>query len=284
MPLADVPLRLWIVVQVLVLGFTLWRIGEGVSGLEAAGLVVSMGLIAGGGGINVAHELMHRKARGDRALAEILMASVTYTWFCVEHVLGHHRNVATPLDAASSRAGETFWAFLPRVVTRSFASFWGLEATRIARRGIRAGSPADRRARYLAGLVALYAGLALIGWPAVLLFAAQSAVAITLLEVINYVEHYGLQRTEVAPGRYERVGPQHSWNSNHALTSAFLFNLPRHADHHANASRPYWALRAFPDAPELPLGYPTMVMIALVPPLWFRIMDPRLEAARVGTL
>jgi alkane 1-monooxygenase len=109
-------------------------------------------------------------------------------------------------------------------------------------------------------------------------FAIQSAVAVLLLEVINYVEHYGLARAEVRPGEYERVAPDHSWNSNHWLTAAFLFNLPRHADHHAYASRPFQELRPWADAPEMPVGYPTMVLVALVPPLWFRVMDPRTRA------
>ncbi len=282
-PLFNLALRLWVPTQLACLGFAMWTVHRGASVLEILGLAVAVGILTGGGGINIAHELMHRTHKGDRALAELLMASVTYTWFCVEHVLGHHRNVATPEDAASSRFGETLYAYLPRTLTQGFFSFWRLERARCERRKIRWTSWQDRRTRYLLGLAALYLALALLGGPKVLLFFfAQSAVAVTLLEIINYVEHYGLERQRRPDGSYERVSPRHSWNGHQRLTGYFLFHLPRHADHHAYASRPYWKLRAWVDAPTLPLGYPTMVLIALVPPLWFRIMNPRVRALAAG--
>lgn len=275
---SDLPLWLWLPTQIGVLGYGLWRVTHGASTGELVGLGIATGIITGGAGINIAHELMHRRSRVDRAIAEALMASVSYTWFCVEHVLGHHKHVATPRDAASSRFGETVYTFVPRSVVLGLASAWRIEGERTSRRGIRTFSLRNRRMRYPLGLAALYGGLALVGVEAVAFFALQSAVAIALLEVINYVEHYGLVRKQREDGRYERVGPQHSWNGTHRLTGWFLFNLPRHADHHAYASRPYALLRARTDAPTLPLGYPSMVLVSLIPPLWFRVMDPRVRA------
>lgn len=247
-------------------------------------LAAGLGVLTGGGGITLAHELVHRRSKWDRALAEVLMTTVSYPWWCVEHVYGHHKWVATPQDPATARFGESIYAFLPRSVLGGLTGAFAIERAQVARHGIRPGSVRDRRMRWLLGLVAVYAvAWGLGGWAGVGVMLLQSVVAVTLLEVINYVEHYGLVRAEVQPGVYERVKPQHSWNSNHALTAAFLFNLPRHADHHAFASRPYWELRPWPEAPELPVGYPGAVLIALVPPVWFRWMDPKVQAARVSS-
>jgi alkane 1-monooxygenase len=219
---------------------------------------------------------MHRRARWARALAELLMTSVSYPHFCIEHVLGHHRHVATPRDPASARLGETVFAFYARCVVGSLCSAWSLERERLSRAGQRAGTLRDRRLRYGLLLAGAY-GLA--GWSAgglgLLVFAAQSVVGFSLLEVINYLEHYGLGRRELVPGHYERVRPEHSWNASQRLSNHYLFNLARHADHHANASRPYERLRHQDDAPQLPAGYATMLLLALVPPLWFRVMNPR---------
>lgn len=276
--LHDFALRIWVPLQLSLVVLSLWLLPQR-SPLEVLALAFSLGIVTGAGGINIAHELMHRKAKGDRALAEILMTSVTYPWFCVEHVLGHHRWVATPRDPATSRLGESVYAFLPRSILGGLVGFVQIEREYAGRRGIRWWSLSDRRMRYTLTSVAMYAAvLALGGWVAVGAFVIQSAVAVILLEVINYVEHYGLVRAELEPGRYERVAPKHSWNSTQWLTNAFLFNLQRHADHHAFASRPYWELRPWPEAPQLPRGYATMVVVAMVPPLWFRWMNPRVAA------
>lgn len=281
-PVHDAALRLWVPVQVALIAASVaamprWDVGP------ALLLAVGLGIVNGAGGITIAHELIHRKPRLDRALGEILMTSVSYPWFCVEHVLGHHRWVATPRDPATARFGEVVYAFVPRSVIGGLRSFLAIERDYAGRRGIPWWSLRDRRARYLLTTALVWIAAAVVGGPlGVLFFAVQSAVAVGLLEVINYVEHYGLVRAEARPGEYVRVAPEHSWNSNHRLTAAFLFNLPRHADHHAYASRPYYELRAWPDAPELPVGYATMVLVALVPPLWFRVMDPRVARARSG--
>lgn len=279
-PLYDAVLRGWIPVHLATLGYGLHVASSGaLSGLELAGLTVSLGL-TGGAGINVGHELMHRREAHDRGLAELLLTLTSYTWFCVEHVFGHHKHVATPGDPATARLGESVYRFLPRTLAGGVRSAWAFETRRVERSG-QAGTWRDRRLRYSALLACAYALTgAAFGLPGLLVFAAQGVVAVFQLEVINYVEHYGLARRELEPGRYERVLPQHSWSSAHRLTGYLLYNLPRHADHHHRASRPYAKLRHVDEAPQLPAGYAAMFLCALVPPLWRRLMDPRAGALR----
>jgi alkane 1-monooxygenase len=277
----DLALWLFVPVQTAAILLVLHRVTRGdASVTEMIGLTVSLGVISGSGGIVIAHELMHRATRFPRVLAEILMTEASYAHFCIEHVFGHHRHVATPLDPASSRRGEGVFAFVPRSILGGAASAWRIETERVARRGI-AWSMADARLRMPLVMAIVYAGVAAgFGAMGVLVFFAQSAIAVTLLEVINYLEHYGLTRREVAPGRYERVGPEHSWNSSHRVSNLYLFNLARHSDHHYLASRPYEMLRHWDEreAPQLPTGYAAMLLVALVPPLWFKVMDPRVDA------
>lgn len=273
--LADLPLLAWVPVQLGITLFVLWRLQAGeLGGLELAAVVASLGVVNGAGGITIAHELMHRKAPLHRAAAETLMTSVSYTHFCIEHVLGHHRNVATPNDPATSRRGESLYRFLPRTLLGSLRSAWQLERERCAKRNIRWLSLRDRRTRYLLVLALVYVALALaFGLAGLGLFVAQGVVAFLLLECINYIEHYGLERRRLANGKYERVQPEHSWNSAHRASNYYLFNLARHSDHHYLASREYDRLRHHQEAPQLPTGYAGMVLLALLPPLWFRVMD-----------
>ena len=283
--LYDAWLWLWLPVQVSLLIAVLYTVASGqCTGLEATGLVLSVGVLAGGGGINIAHELMHRTSPTARGAAELLMTLVTYPHFCVEHVLGHHRNVATPLDPASARRGEAVYPFLVRTVTGGLWSAWRLEGQRVDKRPEQRWRWRDRRLRHPVIVLTLYgivgAAFGIVGIAALL---AQSIVAVILLEVINYVEHYGLSRKQNADGRYERVLPKHSWNSAHRLTGWYLFNLPRHADHHYEAKRAYNDLRHLADSPQLPLGYATMVLMALVPHLWFRVMNPLVDRWNAST-
>lgn len=272
----DLPLLAWLPMQ---LGLMVWLTHEVAAHRAGLLAIIGLGIVAGGGGITVAHELMHRPQRLHRAFAELLMTLALYPHFCVEHVLGHHRKVATPDDPASARLGESVWRFLPRTLLGGLRSAWNLETERVESKGDRAW--ADRRIRHpvLAGSAVLVAG-ALGGWAGLLTLIGSAAVAVFLLEVINYVEHYGLTRRRREDGRYERVRPQHSWNSPHRVSGSYLFQLPRHSDHHFLASRPYHALRHHEEAPQLPASYPAMVILALAPPLWSRVMDPRVSALR----
>jgi len=278
----DLALWLWVPTQVAIVTWAIVKVSSApMPAPDLIGLVISVGLSSGAGGINVAHELMHRGGRIERALGEILMTAAVYPHFCIEHILGHHRNVATPGDPASAHFGESVFRFLPRTLWGSLVSAWRIETDRVRRSGRGLLFLADRRLRYPFVLAAVFAGLvAVAGWRGAAFWVLQGLVAILLLEVINYIEHYGLERRRLESGRWEPVGPQHSWNASQRLTNCYLFNLQRHADHHEHASRPYWLLRHVPDSPQLPAGYATMCLTALVPPVWRRIMDPRVMRLR----
>ncbi len=277
-PIYDVLVRAWFPIQLSVIVFALHRVTSGsLDALEIVGALVSVG-ITGGAGINVAHELMHRTNKLDKALAEGITALVTYTHFCVEHIYGHHKKVATPHDPATSRLGESVYGFIPRSVIGGFKSFWAIESNLVLKRKVTPLSWRDRRFRYLACIGLMYAIVAFIfGGLGLAFFILQGVIGFTMLEVVNYLEHYGLERDEVKPGRFRRVEPIHSWSSPHRLTGWILFGLPRHADHHSRASRHYPILRHFEEAPQLPLGYSGMILVALVPPVWRAVMDHRVH-------
>lgn len=248
------------------------------------GLVLSVGGI-NGVAINTAHELGHKLPAWERWLARVALAPVAYGHFYVEHNRGHHRRVATFEDPASSRLGESFWAFWPRTVAGSLRSAWQLERARLAGRGLPAWHWRNENLQAWA-LTALLWG-ALLAWlgPWLLPFLlAQALYGFSLLEVVNYLEHYGLKRAVGPDGRVERCRPEHSWNSNHVASNLFLFHLQRHSDHHAHPARRYPALRHFDAAPQLPGGYAGLLLVALLPPLWFRLMDARVLAHYGGDL
>lgn len=281
----DLWLWLWVPLELLAIGWFLTHVHRGeLPTTTLLACALAFGLVTGIG-INVAHELMHRRGRFERALAEILMTCTTYTHFCVEHVLGHHKHVSTPEDPASSRLGQSLYAYLPQTLLGGLRSAWRLEGARVARVGIPRWSLRNRRLRYPLVLAVVYASIFLYaGVEGVIFFALQSAVAMVLLETINYIEHYGLSRRRLPSGRYERTTPAHSWNASERLTNWFLFHLQRHADHHHLASRPFYALRHIEESPQLPTGYAGMIVLSLVPPLWRRVMDPRVEAWRTHSL
>jgi len=255
------------------------------STLDRVGLAVTIGFIAGLG-INTAHELGHKREPVERWLAKVALAQSCYGHFYIEHNRGHHVRVATPVDPASSRMGENFYQFWPRSVIGGSRSAWSLEAKRLARRqqsALRLGNDvltAWLLTVALFGAVVLWLGVAVVPY-----LVLQAVVGFTLLEAVNYLEHYGLLRQRVgAPGheRFERVAPRHSWNSNNIATNLLLYHLQRHSDHHANPTRRYQALRNDSDAPALPTGYAGMILLALVPALWRRTMDPRVVAHYSG--
>ena len=251
---------------------------------ELVGLAVGVGVV-NGVGINTAHELGHKTNPLERWLAKITLAPVAYGHFFIEHNKGHHKHVATPEDPASSRMGESFWAFLPRTVIGSVRSAWSIESARLQRDGKPVLSLHNEILQAWGMTVLLFGATAIWLGPWALLFlAAQAAYGASLLEVVNYLEHYGLLRLKDASGRYERCQPRHSWNSNHVVTNLLLYQLQRHSDHHANPTRRYQSLRNFDDSPQLPSGYASMLLIAYLPPLWFRLMDPLVVAHHQGDL
>ena len=259
----------------LVFACWLWAEG-GLSTVESIGLALTMGMVSGIA-INTAHELGHKRASLEKWLSKVALAQSGYGHFFIEHNRGHHVRVATPEDPASARLGESFWAFLPRTVSGSLSSAWGLERTRLDRGGHSAWSMHNDILQAWAMTVVLFAALTvafgLVVLPYLLL---QAVIGFCLLEVVNYLEHYGLRRQKKEDGRYERCLPEHSWNSNNVASNVLLYHLQRHSDHHANPTRRYQALRHVDEAPQLPTGYAGMIVLAWFPPLWRRVMDRRL--------
>jgi alkane 1-monooxygenase len=256
--------------------FIQWPLGPA----GVIGWILSTGVIGGTLAINPAHELIHKPTRLEPLIGGVLLSSVGYQGFKVEHVRGHHLHVATPEDSSSARLGESVYAFVPRALWLNVRNAWRLESARLLQRG---KSPWSWRNEMVHWTLLWFAFVALAGWlggiPGLLFFLAQGFVASATLEVINYVEHYGLSRREISPGRYERVNHLHSWNSSQRYTNWLLFNLQRHSDHHETARRRYQSLLHHDDSPQLPAGYATMFLLALLPPLWRRVMDHRALAA-----
>lgn len=246
------------------------------TGWEVVGAIFSVGICCGALGINVGHELGHRSKKGEQRLAQALLLSTLYMHFFIEHNRGHHRHVATPLDPATARFNEPFYRFLMRSVVGEYCSAWELECTRLARQSVAVWAGQNQMLQFLTmqgvalGLVG--AGFGLMG---LLAWVGASAVGVVLFQLVNYVEHYGLLRRRTLAGAYERVQPHHSWNSEHTLGRILLYELTRHSDHHYQASRPYHTLRFQPASPQMPTGYPGMMLLAAVPPLWFRVMNGR---------
>jgi len=228
-------------------------------------------------GINTGHELGHKHTALEQWLAKIVLAVPVYGHFCIEHNRGHHRDVATPEDPASSRMGESIYRFALREIPGGIRRAWRSEAERLARAGRSAWSVHNGMLHSYAISAVLQAGLvAAFGWTMIPFLAIHNLVAWWQLTSANYVEHYGLLRRRLPNGKYERPQPHHSWNANHTVTNLLLFQLERHSDHHAYPSRRYQSLRHFENLPRLPNGYLGMFPLAYVPPLWFRVMDPRL--------
>ncbi len=248
--------------------------------LEKIGLFFGMGVVSGTIGINYSHELMHQKSKLERWLGDLLLASVLYSHFRSEHLRVHHLYVATPRDPVTARYNESFHRFFPRVLRECHLSAFAAEAAMLARKNLPWWHRSNPYWRYLAlqsGMLAL--ALALGGWQGLALFMFQAFVAIWQLELVNYIEHYGLTRRHLGDGKYEFVLPRHSWNAAHTASNWLLINLQRHSDHHYKPDRRFPLLQTYgtEDAPQLPYGYPLMTIFALVPPLWRRIMNPRVK-------
>lgn len=275
----------WIPLQFLGMFWVAWLIGSGVIGAWAMlGATWTLGIV-NGIAFNTAHELGHKRSKLDRWLSRITLAPTGYGHFYVEHNRGHHVRVATPEDPASARIGESFWVFLPRTVVGSVRSAWDIEKRRLAQGGRGAWSLHNEILQAWSMTVLFYGALIVAFGFMMIPFALFIMVyAITLFEVVNYIEHYGLLRQKTESGRYERCRPEHSWNSNTLVTNLILYQLQRHSDHHANPTRKYQALRHFEEAPQLPSGYASMVTLAYFPPLWRMVMDPRVVRHYNGDL
>jgi alkane 1-monooxygenase len=246
--------------------------------LEYTGMTISVGLIIGTIGINVAHELGHRSKRSEQGLAQLLLMTGLYTHFFIEHNRGHHKNVATQKDPASARKGETLYGFWFRSVIGGYINAWRLERKRLEKLGL----PAFHWRNSMIRFQFLHIGYLLtvgfiFGWDVVPFAIGAAIFGFLMLESVNYIEHYGLRRKKLSNGRYEKVSPRHSWNSNHEMGRIFLYELTRHSDHHFKASRKYQVLRHWEESPQLPMGYPAAILLSLVPPLWFWIIHPTLK-------
>lgn len=277
----------WTPIQFCLLFWLIWyATGPGdahLSGLEKIVLFFGMGVISGTVGINFSHELMHQKNRAERFFADALLAMVLYSHFRSEHLLVHHRYVGTPRDPVTARYNEGFHRFFPRVLVNCFKSAFRAEMAMQERKGNPWYDLSNPFWLYL-GLQAYALVLAALlgGWIGVFLFAWQAFVAVWQLELVNYVEHYGLTRKHLGDGKYEHVKPQHSWNAAHKASNWLLINLQRHSDHHYKPNRRFPLLQTYSEdeAPQLPYGYPVMTMAAMVPPIWRKVMNPRVRRWR----
>jgi alkane 1-monooxygenase len=241
------------------------------------GATTAYGMACGILGINAAHELGHRPTKHEQLMSKLLLLSTLYMHFFIEHNRGHHKHVSTDLDPASSRYGETVYAFYGRTIFGSYRSAWQLEAERLKKKQLPFWSLKNEMLNFqlIQLILILLIGL-VFGLTTLLFFIVGAFIGILLLETVNYIEHYGLRRKQKGES-YERTMPIHSWNSNHPLGRLILLELSRHSDHHYMASRKYQILRHFDESPQMPTGYPGMLLLSLVPPLWFKVMHKRIE-------
>ncbi|OIO08835.1 MAG: alkane 1-monooxygenase [Flavobacteriales bacterium CG_4_9_14_0_2_um_filter_35_242] len=266
-------------VQIIFLFFFFKVIQEpGLSNLTFAGRIFSMGLMCGVMGINVGHELGHRSNRLEQFIGELLLLTSLNTHFLPYHNEGHHRNVATPNDSATAKKNEWIFLFWIRSHFGSYAEAWQIESNRLLKKKISKFSFHNKMILYsMANGLLLFGIYFYLGFFALTAFILAAIIGILLLETVNYIEHYGLLRLQDKNGKYERVKHQHSWNSDSVLSKLFLFNLSRHSDHHFKGSKKYQILESLPQSPQMPTGYPGMMLLALIPPLWFSYMNKRLR-------
>ncbi|UJP63359.1 alkane 1-monooxygenase [Mongoliitalea daihaiensis] len=273
----DILLYLCAPICYLLIGFYFYSISNvPMENIEKIGLTFSLGVVLGALGINVSHELGHRATKGEQFLAKMGLLPVLYMHFFIEHNRGHHKHVSTPLDPATAKKGEWIYVFFFRSIFGQYRSAWMLEKERLAKKGLSMWTWKNEMIRFQCYqiLYLLSVGV-MFGWSMVPFALSISLIAVLLLETINYIEHYGLQRRLLESGRYERVLPKHSWNSDHEMGRIVLFELTRHSDHHYLASRKYQLLRHMDESPQLPTGYPGSMLMALVPPLWMWMMNKR---------
>ncbi len=276
---------LWVYIQLIVLIWGFYIVStHDLSLFEWIALSTGMALVTGGIGITVAHELGHKPDSLEQAYSKFLLMMVCYMHFFIEHNRGHHVRVGTPEDPATSRYGENFYSFWYRSVIQGYRSAWDLERKRLKRRGIPFWSVQNEMIRFTILPLLFVAIATLISsvlmerlvWEVPVFFFAQSFLGFSLLELVNYLEHYGMERKKLDTGVYEQVTPYHSWNASHIVSNFLLFQLQRHSDHHAFAYKRYQVLDHYEESPQLPAGYSAMIILALFPPAWFAVMNPRL--------
>lgn len=249
---------------------------EATTAFEIIGLTLGTGLVCGSNGINAAHELGHRADRFSQFLSKMLLLPSLYLHFFIEHNRGHHKNVGTDKDAASAKLGENLYSFWVKSVVGSYRSAWEISNADLKKNGIPFFSFKNEMLAFQFIQIGWLAMIFIIfGTKGLLGAVAVAVVGFLLLETVNYIEHYGLRRKQFENGRFEPVLPRHSWNSNHHIGRIMLYELTRHSDHHYKSTRKYQVLRHHDDSPQLPLGYPGSILLALVPPLWFLVMDKR---------
>jgi alkane 1-monooxygenase len=246
--------------------------------VEYAGRILTMGLLCGVFGINVAHELGHRSKRYEQFLAKLMLLTAQYMHFFIEHNKGHHKMVATHDDPASARLNESLFRFYLRCIPMSYLSAWKIQLGELRRKGKPFFSLHNQMLIFLVVQIVFVAAIFVaFGWISGVSYLVAAGFGIGLLEAVNYIEHYGLRRKEIEPGKYERAMPVHSWNSDHVIGRVSLFELSRHSDHHYKASRKYQVLKHHDDSPQMPTGYPGMILLAHFPPLFFRVMRKQMR-------
>lgn len=248
----------------------------GLTWVDITGRIMSMGLLCGVFGINVAHELGHRVNKTEQLMAKALLLTSQYIHFFIEHNKGHHKNVATHEDPSSARLNESVFAFYPRTIIFSYISAWKI-ATEEMRKKNRSWLQNEMLQAQLIQLAFITTIYVLLGLKVMLFYLSAAFMGILLLECVNYIEHYGLSRQKKESGIYERTMPHHSWNSNHVIGRLMLFELSRHSDHHYMASRKYQILRHHEHSPQMPTGYPGMMILAHIPLLWFWVMHKKIN-------
>ena len=250
-----------------------------INSVSFVGKVFGMGLLCGVLGINIGHELGHRSSRMEQFLGELLLLTSLNTHFLPYHNEGHHREVATPDDAATAKKSQWLYSFWITSHFKSYVKAWKIENNRMRRKGNSIFSLSNKMIVYtIANVVVLSLIYFLFDAKVLLAFILAAIIGILLLGTVDYIEHYGLLRKLNASGRYERVKHEHSWNSDHQIGRLMLFNLSRHSDHHYKASKKYQLLESLPESPQMPTGYPGMMMLATFPPLFFWIMNKRINS------
>jgi alkane 1-monooxygenase len=274
----DWMLYIMVPIQYFIFGLFLYRISNpNLETFEKIGIISAFGISCGILGINLAHELGHRLTKADQNLSKLLLLSSQYLHFFIEHNRGHHKHVSTDEDSASAKLGENIYSFYFRTIIGSYISAWKIENESLRRKNIPVISWNNQMIRFQMYQLIILIGIILIfGFQVWLYYMCSAFIGIVLLETVNYIQHYGLRRTKI-DDEYERVSPIHSWNSDYPLGRIFLFELSRHSDHHHVATRKYQILRTIDSSPQMPTGYPGMMLVALIPPIWFKMMHNRIE-------